>query len=77
MIMIAFCTVSIVASSIYSKAWSLGGFGITINVPIVLAFNAVLIIGALIGYFDIYVTNVIAEVLCFVIGTLSIAICAN
>jgi len=72
-----FITGLIAIVALYSRAWSLGGRGINVNIWIILAFNLVIIIGGLIGYFSSEGITICLEVLTFFFGILGVAICIN
>lgn len=67
--------ISIVA--IYSKAWSIGGSGITITIPWIVSFNVILIIGGVIAAFSLYAVNVAVEVLSWFFGIFGVGLCFN
>jgi len=52
LIEIVVCTIIIAIIAVFSKAWSLGGIGITINIFLIIVFNVLLIAGGVIGYFS-------------------------
>jgi len=63
--------------ALYSRAWSLGGRGINVNIWLLLAFNLIIIIGAVIGYFSEDALAVCLQVVTFLLGILGTAICIN
>jgi hypothetical protein len=66
-----------VVVAIFSKAWSIGGNGLTINIYMIVAFNALLIIGAVIAIFATDAINIILDILSFIIGAIGVALCVN
>jgi hypothetical protein len=77
LIEICFCSGLIALVAVYSRAWSLGGMGLTITWWMVVLFNAMLITGGLIGYFSNAAINIILVITSFVLGTIGTAICVN
>ena len=63
--------------AIYSKAWSLGGNGITVGIPFIIGFNVLLIIGGTVAAFSLEVVNVAVEVLSWIFGILGVGLCFN
>lgn len=63
--------------ALYSRAWSLGGQGININLGLIMVFNAALILGGIIGYLSDDVITIILYVITFVAGIIGVGICAN
>lgn len=76
-IMIGVITVLMFVVALYSKAWSLGGQGVGVNIWFVVVMDLGLIVGALIGYFSYEVITIILTVLVFILGSLGVAICVN
>lgn len=77
LIEIVVCTVIIAIVAVYSKAWSLGGNGIAINIWLIILFNVLIIAGGIIGYFSTEVIQVILDILSFIVGIFGVYICAN
>ena len=71
------CTVIVVIAALFSRAWSLGGRGIEFNFWLVIIWNCLIIVGAVIGYFSSSAIYVILVIVSFVLGTLGVAICVN
>lgn len=63
--------------AIFSKAWSLGGNGITFNIWLILLFNILLVIGGLIGTLSTTAIQIILDILTFVLGIFAVAICVD
>jgi len=76
-IMIGLITVLMFIVALYSKAWSLGGQGLGVNIWFVVVIDMSLVAGALIGYFSYEVITIILTVLIFILGSLGVAICVN
>ena len=76
-IMIGVITVLIVVVALFSKAWSLGGQGIGVNIWFVVVMDLAIIGGAVIGYFSYRVISVILTILSFGLGILGVGICVN
>lgn len=70
-------TLLIAVVALYSRAWSLGGQGIEINVWYIILFDVALIIGGIIGYFSDSAINIILNIVSFVLGIIGVAICSN
>ena len=77
LIEIVLCTILITIVAIYSKAWSIGGNGITVTLPLIIGFNIVLIIGGVIAAFSLEAVNVCVEVLSWIFGTIGVGLCFN
>ena len=75
--MIPVITVLIFIVALYSKAWSLGGRGLAVNIWFVIVIDLAIIIGAIIGYYSYDVITIILTVLSFVLGILGVGICVN
>lgn len=76
-IIILAVTVLISLAAVYSKAWSLGGFGIRINYWIVGVLGVLWVVGGLMGAFVPGPTYIIVLVLSWIIGTIAIVISCN
>lgn len=76
-IMIPVITVLIVVVALYSKAWSLGGRGLAVNIWFVIVIDLAIITGAIVGYYSYNVITIILTILSFIIGILGVAICVN
>lgn len=70
-------TIVLCVVALYSRAWSLGGLGFTFNLWWVIAFNVILIVGAIIGYHSYDGINICLNVVTFGLGILGVGICAN
>ena len=74
---IVFITILIAVVALYSRAWSLGGIGININIWLIIAFNLVIIIGGIIGFFSPFGLGICLDIVTFSLGILGVAICFN
>ena len=74
-IIIIFVTVLITLSSIYSRAWSVGGFGIKLNYVFLGVYAAIFLIFGIIGIFYTNVVEGIADGLCWAAGILCVGLC--
>lgn len=76
-ILICFCTITITASSLYSRAWSYKGFGINVTKTYIIIFNCVVIVASILAYYFPNVTSVTLQVVGSLIGTAGVTICAS
>ena len=63
--------------ALYSRAWSLGGRGINVDIWIIVAIDVVILIGGIIGYFASSALVLILQILTFLLGILGVGICIN
>jgi hypothetical protein len=63
--------------ALYSKAWSIGGAGWEINLPVIIAFNSLLVIGGIVGIFKFQVVNIAVYILSWVFGLAAVWLCTN
>jgi len=63
--------------ALYSNAWSIGGAGFRISLPLVLIFNLILIIGGVVAVFKFEVVAIAVNVLPWVFGLAAIWLCSN
>ena len=76
-IIIVFITILITLSSVYSKAWSLGGFGIKLGYLFILIYTIVFVTGGVLAVFYPDVINDIVNGCCWVLGIVSVGLCVN
>ena len=63
--------------AIYSKAWSIGGNGITVTIPLIVGFNIILMIGGIIAYFSLEAVSICVDVISWIFGTIGVGLCFN
>ena len=73
--MVSFCTITIVLSSLYSRAWSYDGFGININIKFILVFNLLVIAGSIFAYFIPSVISLSLKIVGSIFGVLGVMVC--
>lgn len=76
-ILIILITILIAIVALYSRAWSLGGIGININIWLIIAFNLALVVGGVIAFLSDDAIIVILNIITFILGILGVAICTN
>lgn len=73
-ILIYLCTLTITLSSVYSRAWSYGGFGINIGYKFLILFNAIVIVGSIAAYYFVSVTALVVKIVGTFIGVIGVAV---
>lgn len=77
LVIIIFITILITMSSIYSRAWSLGGFGIKVGYLFISIYTAVFITGGVLAVFYPAVINDVVNGFCWILGIVSVGLCTN
>ena len=76
-IIILFVTILMTLSSIYSKAWSIGGFGIRLGYVFLAIYASVFLGGGIIAVFYPETIDDIVDGLCWFLGLVSVSLCMN
>ena len=77
LIIIFVCTILLIITTIYSKAWSIGGGGIRINYFLVIVFWIVLAIVGGIAFATENFIGPLIEVACLILGVAGVWVCSN
>ena len=73
-VLICLCTLIITLSSLYSRAWSYGGFGINIGYKFLIIFNALVIISSIVAFYAEHVTALVLKIIGTLIGVIGVGV---
>lgn len=76
-VLICVCTITITASSMYSKAWSYKGFGINVGKTFITVFNLLVILASILAYYFPNFTSIVLKIVGSLIGTLGVMVCTS
>lgn len=75
--LILFATITLTLSSIYSRAWSYSGYGYKLTKKTIIAFNILLFLAIIFGYFIPHVFSIFLQILGSILGAAGVTVCAS